>query len=97
MADSDVSDQLILDRRLDLIAALGLQRELLAHDMLHLSLNAGAVSHLGALCLQLLLAAADDRRKRGGSLTLSPRSSAFDAALATFGVPLGRLQTGIAP
>lgn len=97
MTDSILADALTLDRRLDLTAAAGLQRALLAHDTLHLSLNAGAVGHLGALCLQLLLAAADDRRKRGGSLTLAARSAAFDAALASFGVPIGRLQTGIAP
>lgn len=97
MTDSTFSDELTLDRRLDLNAATDLQRALLAHDMPRLSLNAGAVSHLGALCLQLLLAAANDRRKRGASLALSPRSAAFDAALATFGVPLDRLQTGMTP
>lgn len=97
MTDSNLSEELALDRRLDANAAAELQRTLLAHDVPHLSLNAGAVSHLGALCLQLLLAAADDRLKRGGSLTFSSRSAAFDAALATFGVRLDRLQTGIAP
>jgi chemotaxis protein CheX len=97
MTDSNLSEVLALDRRLDLNAAAELQRALLAHDKPHLSLNAGAVSYLGALCLQLLLAAADDRRKRGASLALSPRSAAFDAALATFGVPLDRLQTGMTP
>lgn len=97
MTNSNLSDPLILDRRLDMNAAAELQRALVAHDAPRLTLNAGAVSHLGALCLQLLLAAADDRRKRGGSLDLSPRSAAFDAALATFGVPLDRLQTRATP
>lgn len=92
MAYNDNSGRLVLDRRLDLTAAAGLQRALLAFDQPHLSLDAGTVSHLGALCLQVLLAAADDRRKRGASLAFSPRSAAFDAALAAFGVPLDRLQ-----
>ncbi len=93
MAHSNDSDRLTLAQRLDLTAAASLHRALLTHTSPQIHLDAGAVSHLGALCLQLLLAAADDCRRRGGGLTLSPRSAAFDAALGTFGVPLSRLQT----
>ncbi|MCX8509829.1 MAG: STAS domain-containing protein [Rhodobacteraceae bacterium] len=94
MAELGTTGQLTLDRRLDLTAAAGLHHSLLAHDSQHLVLDAGAVSHLGALCLQLLIAAADQRRADGRGMRITPRSAAFDAALTTFGLPLDRLQPG---
>lgn len=58
-----------------------------------LVLDASGVTHLGALGLQVLLSAAQSWRAAGQTLTISPRSEAFDEALALFGVPLADLQS----
>ncbi|MDO5658001.1 MAG: STAS domain-containing protein [Paracoccus sp. (in: a-proteobacteria)] len=75
---------LTLASRLDLTAAGPLARDIAAADSLEL--DAGGVEFLGGLCLQILLAAAQDRRRRGLGLTLIGRSDGFDTALAQFGV-----------
>ena len=66
-------------------------RENLGRDLM---LDAGQVTHLGALGLQLLIASAQSWRAAGLTLRIEPRSDAFDSALQCFGVPLRDLQTG---
>lgn len=84
---------LVLDERLDLTAAAPLAAAIRALRDGPVRLDAGAVSHLGGLCLQILLAAAADWRARGFGWSVAPRSRAFEQALAIFGVPPGRIGT----
>lgn len=74
-----------LAERLDLPQAVPLADQLrgAAGD---LTLDAAAVTHLGGLCLQVLLAARQSCRKQGRALTLSAPSEAMLRALADFGL-----------
>lgn len=58
-----------------------------------LVLDAGDVTLLGGLGLQVLAAAAADWRKAGHTLCIAPRSDSFDRALTHLGVPLNDLQS----
>ena len=58
-----------------------LARDLLARAGCDLTLDAGRVGHLGALALQLLIAAARRWRADGVRLAIEPRSPSFDDAL----------------
>jgi chemotaxis protein CheX len=84
---------LALAPRLDLSYASELAGALRGHKGADLVLDASAVTHLGGLGLQLLAAAAKTWRAQGHSLTIQPRSAAFDEALGTFGVKLADLQS----
>ncbi|MDD8024239.1 MAG: STAS domain-containing protein [Paracoccaceae bacterium] len=84
---------LALAPRLDLSHVAELAEILRGQTGGDLVLDAGAVSHLGGLGLQLLAAAAKTWRAQGHSLTIHPRSAAFDEALDTFGVGLADLQS----
>lgn len=86
---------LVLAERLDLVAAQPLAAAIRALRDGPIRLDAGAVSLLGGLCLQVLLAAASDWRARGLGWSIAPRSRSFDQALAIFGVTPGRI--GAAP
>ncbi len=85
--------RLTLAARLDLPAAEPLLATLLARRGAALEVDAGAVNHLGTLCLQVLLAAAEDWRARGNVLSVAPVSDAFATALRTFGVSLDALRS----
>ena len=85
-----------LDARLDLRAARVLAGKIRNHDGMPLGIDAGQVQHLGALCLQVLLAAAASRRARGLALSVAPRSQAFDTALRHFGIAPTQIQGGTA-
>jgi chemotaxis protein CheX len=76
---------LTLDGRMGLTEAAPLRQHLLALDRTRdLRVCADAVSHLGALCLQVLVAAARDWQRAGRDFQLTPRSPAVAAALAQF-------------
>ncbi|WP_372839881.1 STAS domain-containing protein [Phaeovulum sp.] len=81
-----MSTALSLAPRLDLSAAKDLHAAVLARRGGDLQLDAGQVTHLGALGLQLLLAAKQSWQRDGHRLAISPRSQAFDDALRLFGV-----------
>jgi chemotaxis protein CheX len=85
-----------LDARLDLRAATVLAGTIRDHDGSPLGIDAGQVQHLGALCLQILLAAAASWRARGLPLSITPRSQAFDAALRQFGIAPKQVRSGVA-
>lgn len=87
-----MSAALVLVARLDLSAAKPLHAALLARRGGDLVLDAGGVTHLGALGLQLLLSAARSWRRAGHRLAILPRTPAFDDALRLFGVDLDDLQ-----
>ena len=78
--------RLALAARLDLPAAAPLADEIRASAGNDLEIDAGAVSHLGGLCLQVLIAAAAAWRDAGNALTVSAMSEEFTAALAVFGL-----------
>lgn len=84
---------LALGPRLDLLHAGHACAEIRACEGRDLVLDAGHVTHLGALGLQILIAAARSWRAAGLSLTIAPRSAAFDDALVLFGLPLAALQS----
>lgn len=80
--------QLTLDGRLGTPEAADLRQRFLALDRGRgLTVNAGSVSHLGTLCLQVLLAAARDWQRADQDFYLTPRSDAVVAALTSFAVP----------
>jgi chemotaxis protein CheX len=85
---------LSLARRLDLPAAAPLREAILARQGADLVLDAGAVTHFGGLCLQVLLAARRSWQADGHGLACTPRSAAFDEAVAHFGLTPDDLQTG---
>ncbi|NHF73218.1 STAS domain-containing protein [Paracoccus xiamenensis] len=82
--------QLTLPARLDLTAAKPLAREIsaLVGDV---ELDASGVTHLGGLCLQVLLAAAQSFQISGRSFAISSASEEFQAALSMFGVDPAQL------
>lgn len=82
--------QLTLPARLDLTAAKPLARDLSALTG-DLELDASQVTHLGGLCLQVLLAAAQSCQTAGHGFVVSDPSEDFDAALAMLGVDPSQL------
>lgn len=84
---------LALAPRLDLSQVSALAEELRACLGSDLVIDASAVSHLGALGAQLLASAALSWRNAGRILSITPRSDAFDEALARLGLTLADLQS----
>ena len=82
--------QLTLPARLDLTAARPLAQDLAALTG-DLDLDASQVTHLGGLCLQVLLASAQSCQASGRGFQVSTPSDDFDAALAMFGVDPSQL------
>jgi chemotaxis protein CheX len=70
---------------LDLNAAGPLAARLLALRGAAVTLDASQVSHLGGLCLQVLLSARATWAADGVALDVTGRSQTFDDALALFG------------
>jgi len=83
-----------LASRLDLSQVAPLTAELRSASGADLVIDASAVTLLGGLALQALAAAAVSARSAGTSLTITPRSDAFDDALAVFGLSPADIQTG---
>lgn len=84
---------LALTSRVDLSQVGPLAADLRACQGEDLVIDASAVTHLGALGLQLLASAARSWRSAGYELSITPRSNAFDDALAQMGVGLAELQS----
>ncbi|WP_284163081.1 STAS domain-containing protein [Frigidibacter sp. SD6-1] len=89
---ADGAAPVMLDRRLDLTAAAPLRARLLALRGQPVRVDASEVALLGGLCLQVLLAAAAAWRGDVRPFRIAPRSAAFDAALASFALPLSALE-----
>lgn len=77
---------LMLPDRLDLSQVAQLARQITAYQAEDLTLDASEVTHLGALGVQLLLVTRNHWAQSGKSLTVTPRSEEFDAALICFGL-----------
>lgn len=84
---------LALTSRVDLSQIASLAAQLRAHQGADLVIDASGVTHFGALGLQLLASAARTWRSAGNRLFITPRSPAFDDALAQMGVGLAELQS----
>ena len=74
-----------LDPNLDIRAAAPLREALLARADASVTLDATQVARLGALCLQVLLAARRDWEARGLSFSILGPSKAFTETLRLFG------------
>lgn len=85
---------ILLPVRLDISTVEALSDTLSTQMTQDLTLDASEVLHLGANGLQLLLSAARSARANGICLAVTPRSSAFDEALADMAVPLSALESG---
>jgi chemotaxis protein CheX len=80
-----VTASIRLEPNLDIRAAAPLRETLLAHVGAPVALDAGHVSRLGALCLQVLLAAERDWSDREVPFTIRDPSPAFTETLRLFG------------
>ncbi|MDZ7710213.1 MAG: STAS domain-containing protein [Roseovarius sp.] len=75
-----------LPPRLDYEATGTLHESLLASRGEAITLDAGAVTHLGGLALQLLVAAREQWRRDGLALRIEPRSRNFSEDVAMLGM-----------
>lgn len=80
-----MSGAITLPPKLDLRAAGPLRDEILSHAGQDLTLDAGAVTHLGALSLQVIRAAARSWAMAGRSLTIANVSTDLADQLALLG------------
>lgn len=85
--DTTEAGTFTLPPRLDTDTAPELREDLIAQRGLNLALNAEDVTHLGARCLAVLIAAANTWREDDKTLSLAGASDAFDAGLARMGCP----------
>ena len=85
-----------LPAKLDTSAAALLRAEVAASAGNDLTIEANAVEHLGALCLEVLLTARHVWSSGGQKLELAAPSQAFLADLETFGLAPDDLSTGVA-
>jgi chemotaxis protein CheX len=74
-----------LDVNLDIRAAAPLRETLLAQADRPVALDAAQVARLGALCLQVLLAARRDWSERGLDFSIQDPSAAFTETVRLFG------------
>lgn len=86
-----------LPPRLDTDTAPELREDLIAQRGLNLTLNAEDVTHLGARCLAVLIAAANTWREDEKTLTLGAASAAFSTGLSRMGCPTTLVTTEEAP
>ncbi len=82
-----MSEALVLDPRLDALAAPKLAEALLALPPdSHVTIDCSAVTHVGAQCLQVLLSAARTFSAAGGQLTLLDLGERGAEQLAVMGL-----------
>lgn len=86
-------DTLVLDPVLDMKASGPLKAALIERRGRPVEVDASDVQRLGGLCLQVLLAAGRTWADDGCAFAITPRSAAFDEALAQFGAD-GRFEGG---
>ncbi|MEO0999840.1 MAG: STAS domain-containing protein [Pseudomonadota bacterium] len=88
--DADAVAVLDLPRHLSTAEGEGLLADILERRGHPMTLDAGRVEHLGALCLQILLSAERSWRRDGVAFAVAPRSPGFEEGLARFGIPVER-------
>ena len=74
-----------LQERLDFGAAPDLKSEIIGHVGKDLEVDASAVTHMGTLCLQIIIAAASDWKKSGQNFNLISPSDACKTQLSLHG------------
>ncbi len=89
-----MSAAIVLPAVLDIQQAAALRAQLLAARGGPVTLDASAVERLGALCLQVLLAAQQTWATDGAAIAITPTSDAFVQQWAAFGAPLSNLGWG---
>ena len=89
-----MAEALVLPAKLDLTAAPDLLEGFLSRRGKDLAVDAGAVTHLGTNCLQILISAARSWAQDGHSLAFSPMSEAFCQQLEQFGLSTDTLLEG---
>lgn len=86
--------QLILNERLDSVAASVLRTEIAAAEGEDIALDASAVTFLGGMCLELLMCARQVWEASGHRLAIESPSDAFVENLSRFGLTTTALSTG---
>lgn len=92
-----MAESLVLPAKLDLPAAADLAKTLKKARGKDISIDAGAVAHLGTNCLQVLISAARSWASDGKTLRIAPQSDAFAAQLGQFGLSPEALTEGACP
>ena len=91
-----MSGAIVLPARLDSAAAPELAAALKAHAGSDVTLDAGAVAHLGALCLQAILVAATDAARAGRGFTVTGLPDDAAGQLSLYGLTPDTLSKGFA-
>lgn len=81
-----MAETLIPESRLNITQAAGLHRALLARAGQDVIVDMGHVTHLGALCLQILVAAGNSARAAGKALHLVNVTDQVLAQMAVMGM-----------
>jgi len=87
---------LTLQERLDFGAVTALKNTLLEHVNQDLEIDASQVTHMGTLCLQVLIAAARDWKQAGKTFCVTMPSDICKTQLALHGFTPDTL-TGVSP
>ena len=86
---------LALQERLDFNAVSSLKAEIEGHSGTNLEINASSVTHMGTLCLQVLIAASQDWARSGHRFLLTQPSEICATQLSLHGFSPDTL-TGVA-
>jgi len=87
---------LTLQERLDFGAVTPLKTAILGHAGQDLEIDASHVAHMGTLCLQVLIAAANDWKQAGKLFRVTSPSDICETQLALHGFSPDTL-TGVSP
>jgi chemotaxis protein CheX len=87
-------EKLVLPAKLDLTAASDLLEAFRTRRGEDVGVDAGAVTHLGTNCLQVLISASRSWADDGKTLAFGPMSEAFSQQLEQFGLSPDSLTDG---
>ena len=91
-----MTEVLTLQERLDFSAVTPLKTAILGHAGQDLDIDASNVAHMGTLCLQVLIAAANDWKLAGKVFRITSPSDICETQLALHGFSPDTL-TGVSP
>jgi len=80
-----MADPLVLPAKLDLSEVATLHKELLSRQDQDVTLDLSGTSHLGALCLQVIIAAARQTKGAGNQFSMHSTNDQVLAQLAVMG------------
>lgn len=93
--DLTAASPLLLPERLGLGAVDELHKELLERRADNLTVDARHVSHIGTLCLQLLIAAAKEHKANGTTFRITNMGDSCVHQLSLFGLSPERVERGL--